>query len=214
MARPRKTREITIPSSIYQLQPVATYKGRNIYADNPFVGPERFALTVRNDLKLVAASVSININDQEQTTTGVIGRIQDVDTEQFVKIYTSNVACLFELNTTAQRTLIAVFMAVQRQAKDKSEIYLSYNEALQYYVELEYPENKIPSKKTFYRGLGLLINDGFLAAAARGEHWYWINPSIIFNGDRVRFVQEYRLTKRKKSIPSNQHTLPGIGNEQ
>lgn len=212
MARPRKTREITIPSSIYQLQPIATIRGKDIYKDNPFIGPEQFVVTVRNDLKLVATDVSININDQEQVTTGVIGRIQDVDTDQFVKIYTRNVGLLFELNQTAQKALIAVFLAVQAQAKDKSEIFLPYHKAIEYYTSINL--QKYPSMSSYYKGIKSLINDGFLAAHYNGEHWYWINPSILFNGDRVRFVNEYRLTKQKKSIPSNQHTLPGIGNDQ
>lgn len=54
------------------------------------------------------------------------------------------------------------------------------------------------SEKTFQRGLKELLAKSFLAP--RLHNSYWINPSLFFKGDRVRFIREYvRKAKEKDS---------------
>lgn len=198
MARPKKTSEVTIPDSIYSLSPIGTSRGKDIFQDNPFISPERFVVKVRNDLSLVAGGLSITDKDSDEVAVGVIGKIQLVDTEEFIKLYTRNVAVLFDLNSTAQKALISVFYAVQTQSKDQAHIFLSYSEAVKYYKELGF--QKIPSNPSFSRGILQLIKMGFLAAHYRGEGWYWFNPNLIFNGDRVRFVNEYKIKRKEERL--------------
>ena len=196
MSRPRKTEEITIPDSIYSLAPTATHRGKEIYSDNPFITPANFVIHIRKDVALVAGGLSITDNNSDEVSAGVVGKIQHVDAEQFVKLYTRNVGVLFDLGMTAQKALIAVFAAVQAQAKDQAHIFLTYAEATTYYKNLGF--QKIPSNPAFSRGILQLIRMGFLAAHFRGQGWYWFNPNLIFNGDRVRFVNEYRLKRKEE----------------
>lgn len=193
---------LTIPDSIYSLDPIDKRHGKNVYKENPFITAGHFSIEIRKDLSLVAGGLCITDKEDDEVSAGVIGKIQYVDTEQFVKLYTKNVGVLFELNTTAQKALIAVFCAVQAQAKDQAHIFLNYNHAKMYY---EYLKIKVPSRTIFSRGILQLVEKGFLAAHWSGQGWYWINPNLIFNGDRVRFVNEYR--QKRKIEPPNTHKI-------
>lgn len=192
-----KTKEITIPESITSLQPTSKRRSMDIYRDNPFITPSGgFSISVRKDMTLVAGGLQIKDDNGDDVSAGVIGKIQFVDTEQFIKLYTQNVGVLFDLPSAAQKVLISVFCAVQMN-KDQAEIYLPYHLAREIYEKINV--EKIPSQATFFRGISHLIKQGFIAGNYKGEGWYWINPSLIFNGDRVRFVNEYRI-KRKEEI--------------
>jgi hypothetical protein len=208
--------EITIPDSIYSLQPIGTSRGKEVFQDNPFIVPGNFVVQIRKDLSLVAGGLSITDEDSEEIAAGVIGKIQYVDTEQFLKLYTRNVSVLFDLNVTAQKVLIAVFAAVQSQAKDKAHIFLNYNTALEYYQLLGF--QKKPSRSSFAQGIKQLIKMGFLAAHYRGEGWLWFNPNLIFNGDRVRFVNEYRVKRKDEKnieqLPLPSSSLPKLNKEK
>jgi hypothetical protein len=46
------------------------------------------------------------------------------------------------------------------------------------------------SEATYTRGMRELIEKGFLAATPN-IGLYWLNPSFIWNGDRLAFVKEY-----------------------
>lgn len=199
MGRPKKHQELTIPESIYSISPLSeNKKGRKIFKDNPFITASSFFIQVRKDVALVASGLSITDKKNDTVEAGLIGKIQYIDTEQFVKLYTKNIAVLFDIAPSAQKALIAVFCAVQAEAKDKAHIFLTYQKARDYYAALGF--QKIPSRSTFFAGIKLLIELGFLAAHYWGEGWYWFNPNLIFNGDRVRFVTEYRLKRQQEKL--------------
>lgn len=170
----------------------------DIYKDNPFINASGgFCITVRQDMALVAGGLQITDESGDDVSAGVIGKIQTVDTELFIKLYTKNVGLLFDLPSSAQKALVSVFCAVQDK-KDSAEIYLPYHMAKEIYEKLNI--EKIPSQTTFFRGISHLIKTGFLAGNYKGEGWYWINPALLFNGDRVRFVNEYRLKRKKERL--------------
>lgn len=195
-----KTKEISIPDSISSMEPVSKRRSLDVYKDNPFITASGgFCITVRNDMTLVAGGLQITDDEGEDVSAGVIGKIQTVDTDLFIKLYTKNVGLLFDLPSAAQKVLISVFCAVQK-SKDSAEIYLPYHLSQEIYQELNIAN--IPSQSTFFRGISYLVKAGFLAGSYKGEGWYWINPALVFNGDRVRFVNEYRL-KRKEELPES-----------
>ena len=53
------------------------------------------------------------------------------------------------------------------------------------------------SHATYKRGMAELIEKGFVAATP-SQGMYWLNPSFVWNGDRLAFVKEYRKANNKK----------------
>lgn len=201
----KKTREMTIPSNLKSLEPVAFVKGRGVFEDNPFV--ESFYVEVRQKSMSIAGGFEVKDIDKKDVKVGALAVFKQVDTEQFLKVYTQNVKALFELSPTAQKILMPLMLEIQKEAKNVAHLYFSHSIAKKNCVELGI---KPFQKATFFRGLGELIEKDFLAVNAKGQNWYWINPSILFNGDRIRYVQEYRIKRKAENLQSThqQYLLP------
>lgn len=66
---------------------------------------------------------------------------------------------------------------------------------------------KPPSRATFTRALDELVRKGFVAYSDRPGLFY-INPAIFFNGDRARFVTEFRRKRAQGRADARQLGLP------
>ena len=71
---------------------------------------------------------------------------------------------------------------------------------------MEYTEYK--NKKQVFEGLADLLSNGIIA---RGKHHnqYFINPMIIFNGNRITFAKTYVRKQMKKIAADHQLELFG-----
>ena len=194
MKKPQIKEEV-IPSSEKCLVPVGTRYGVDIYEDNPFL--ESFGIMIRKKSSIVASGLKITDTESEDVSVGIIGQITEVDTENFLKIYTQNVQAFFDLSATAQRLLPPLMWEIQQQSKDIAHVFFTHKQAVKACKRLNL---QAPSQPTFARGIKELIQKDFLAVNAMGVGWFWINPSILFNGDRVRFVKEYRLKRKEERL--------------
>jgi len=190
-----KKREVTIPSSIASLQPIAKKHGKDVYLDNPFV--ESFSVEVRKKSLTVAAGLSVTDRDNNEVNVGAVATFQEVDTEEFIKIYTQNIKHIFELSGTAKKVLQPLMLEIQKTAKNVAHVYFSLSDAQKRNNELGLDAI---SKTTFNRGMNELIENYFIAINAKGVNWYWINPSILFNGDRIRFIKDYRIKRTGEQL--------------
>lgn len=64
------------------------------------------------------------------------------------------------------------------------------------------------SESVFYRGIKELIEKRIIAKTNE-KNWYFINPAIVFNGDRARFVSE--IIKKKEAIEEQPVCIVGNG---
>ncbi|MFC0254472.1 hypothetical protein ACFFJK_21510, partial [Massilia consociata] len=105
----------------------------------------------------------------------------------------SQIKAFFDLGQGAYRLMQIVFAITQRIPPHTDRIYMN-PETL--------PED-LPaiSNSAFYRALAELLEKGFLARVESDKHWYFINPTLFFNGDRVRFITEYQKPRKAKTHP-------------
>ena len=129
------------------------------------------------------------------TTTGEVEDVAEivsvhrVDNEQFVKIFTSNLKQFFNLKPTTYR-MVQVLLHQLGRARDRDTVYLNVSVAEQYFISTD--QNPI-SKSILLQRHARTHPKGFIAESTN-PNLYWINPALFFNGDRVRFVKEYRNT--------------------
>ncbi len=153
---------------------------------NPFIGD----LVVQKKTKMIKVSslgkdnnVLINQETGEVHGTHVV-TYKKVDKEQFVKIFPAMIGAQFDLGPAGIKAFAVLMWAVQDQAQDKDIV------CLDKYI-LEQFQNEHPNLKaslpTIRKGLVELESAKFIAKAFRlGD--YFINPKLIFNGDRVAFT--------------------------
>ncbi len=121
-----------------------------------------------------------------------------VDSEQFVKLFTANIALTFDLLSAGIKTLTVVIWTLQNTALAKDEIALDQI-VLDDFLDA-HRSRKPPitlSIATLKRGITELEKAQIIAKTVRKGR-YFINPNFIFNGDRIAFTTVIERTKRNR----------------
>lgn len=170
--------------------------------ENPFM-KQAIELIDRNIVKKYQSSAT---SDKKATllaidpnTSEVLGHTRfvrqiEVDESQFAKLYLSNFAAFFDLSQAA----IRVFGYILTCMKPKNDVFLFDRKKC-----IEY--TKYSSDKPIYKGLAELITAEIIARGPNEYVWF-INPMIVFNGDRVTFAKTY-VKKKTKTIDDRQLSL-------
>ncbi len=111
----------------------------------------------------------------------------EVDESQFTKVYLSQLSSFFDLSKPAIRVFAYVISNTQI-SKDK--FYLSMNDCLEF---TGYSQSNM-----VYKGVKNLIEAGIIAAH-KDDNWYFINPLVMFNGNRISYVKSYVKKKNPKN---------------
>lgn len=111
-----------------------------------------------------------------------------VDSEQFVKLFTANIALTFDLKAAGIKAFNVLVWVLQNNAISKDLVPLdkfALDEFLKFHDDRQ-PKIKL-SQATFWRGLSELEKSQIIAKHVR-QGWYFINPNFVFNGDRIAFT--------------------------
>ncbi|HLK96284.1 MAG TPA: replication/maintenance protein RepL [Hymenobacter sp.] len=172
-------------------------KKHEAFKENPFVEQ------AIQDIKIIQKTqvVRSKNRDEIQLIVNSSGEIEghtafmkfvEVDEEQFAKVYLSQFTAFWELSKPAIR-VFGFIINVLRPKQD--EFFLEMNKCLDY--------TKYKHPKDVLSGISALIECGIIARS--DSHFkYFINPMVVFNGDRVSFAKTY--IKRKK-VQSNDKQL-------
>lgn len=172
-------------------------KNLRIYKENPFLDGVGYA-TRRKTEVLFDGRQAVISNDTGEVIEDhlAVARVRVVETDQFVKVYLQNLHVFFDLSKAAQRVAEFVLRQVGSRAIGRGEVLLAFNEYESYF------ENRSGgTRPTWLRGLQELAEKNLIAKSpTRGV--YYINPAVMFNGDRARFITEIR----RKSTPAASKT--------
>jgi len=168
------------------------------FKENPFVEQ------AIQDIKIIQKTqvVRSKNRDEIQLIVNSSGEVEghtafmkfvEVDEEQFAKVYLSQFTAFWELSKPA----IRVFGFIINVLKPKQdEFFLEMTKCLDY--------TKYKHPKDVLSGISALIECGIIARS--DSHFkYFINPMVVFNGDRVSFAKTY--IKRKKIQASAQLSM-------
>ena len=125
--------------------------------------------------------------DGSQTEHSGIHVVHPVDKSEFIKIYTKNVKAIFDLKPSAQRVLQYVMVELQK-TPGADAIYLAWIGVEEYLSA----EQVSMGRSSFHRALKELLKNKFLAESTKPS-MYWFNTNLFFNGDRMTFINEYRI---------------------
>lgn len=157
---------------------------------NPLMSPQEVK-TKRRYVKTGTASELVDLGTGELVQTSSIYTIEDRDDAGFVKVFAAGVAAAFDLSRTGYRVFQAVLSVYEQQPMRQG---FADHVELSWFNEGLCGRSIDMSEKTFQRGLKELLAKNFLSP--RSPNTFWVNPSLFFRGDRVRFITEYRRKKR------------------
>jgi len=169
---------------------ITDYNYKNRFDKNPFL----------NDMILNFTSKQIKIstigNDDNVIVNQTTGEIRGthvvtykkVDSEEFIKLFTKNIALTFELKAAGIKSFNVLIWTMQQKAIDRDIVTLdSYT--LNDFLAVNHLSL---SSATFSRGLTELVKSKILAKTRRKGDYY-INPNFIFNGNRIAFTTAIEL---------------------
>lgn len=124
----------------------------------------------------------------------------EVDETQFTKLYLTQFQSFFDLTTAGIRVFGYIMTCMQPR---KDMIVFDREDCMAYC--------KYKAVESIYRGLTELLKAGIIARG-KNDNFYFINPLIVWNGDRVTFVNQYvkKQTKKKKKTEELTPYLPGF----
>jgi hypothetical protein len=128
----------------------------------------------------------ITSTDGEVTGYSQFMRFIEVEEEKFAKLYLSQLASFWELTKPS----IRVFSYILTVLKPKQDLFIFIMEDCLQYAGYS-------SERSVFEGLTGLIEANIIA---RSNHHlkYYINPLVVFNGDRVTFAKTYIKKKKEK----------------
>ena len=173
---------------------------------NPFCFETELKIETRKrNLTVSRGAELIERKDTSKTYFANIVHTQDVDKEEFIKLYTSQIKAYFDLTKTAYKVFF-IFLRIYQDAIGKDHFYLSCKKAMSLAEKIDH---FILSESIFYRGIKELIEKRIIAKTNE-KNWYFINPAIVFNGDRARFVSE--IIKKKETMEEQSENAVGAVN--
>lgn len=162
------------------------------FKENPFI--EKAV----QDIKIVKRTQTIRpkgrdeiqmiVSGDEVTGHSAFMRFVEVEEEKFAKLYLSQLCALWELSKTA----IKVFSYILTILQPKKDSFIFRMEDC-----LEY--TGYSTEKSVFDGIGSLIEAGIIARS-KYHFEYFINPLVVFNGDRVTFAKTYIKKKKEKEV--------------
>lgn len=174
-------------------------KGITSYRDNPFLAPTTAITTRKKRVVVRGGKAILDTGTGELEDVAEVVMVQQVDAEQFVKLFTQNLRIFFDLTPVTMKLLQVLLSQVQR-APNTDRVMLNLSIMQDYFTT---HGDEPMSKASFHRAVRELIEKSFIAETVLAG-LYFINPNLFFNGDRVRFMTEIRKTKSRE-IAAEQH---------
>lgn len=132
-----------------------------------------------------AAHVVVN-SDGEPVAYGAFMEYVELDEKQFAKVYIKEMSAFWKLTKAGQKVL----MYILSNMKPNNDMVMFSHEKCMEYTGYKH-------KKNVVIGLADLIKKELVAKSIY-EDVYFINPMIVFNGNRITFAKTYIKRQEKK----------------
>jgi hypothetical protein len=153
------------------------------YKTNPFVANMVIPIGSKSVQILGKDSnVLINQSTGEVTGTHVIAR-KKADSSKFVKVYADYMQFTFDLTSAGNKALRVLMWAIKERGIGKDRIDMD-KMTLSEFIEETGLEMSVA---TFHRGVSDLEKAKIIAKTLKLGR-YFINPGVMFNGDRIAFT--------------------------
>lgn len=160
------------------------------FKENPFLGQDYLKIE-RGTRTVIAGSTRKMLMDSdtgEMEGITLIHKTKEVDKTQFVKLFLGEVGALFDLSKAGLKTFGYILQCLK---PNEDDVYVYMPDFMDY--------AGWASHSQAYRGLGELLANKIIAVSVRPGFFY-INPNIVFNGDRIAFIKEYRMKQPKPQV--------------
>jgi hypothetical protein len=172
---------------------------------NPFLAQ----LTIETKKKRANSEVSTIplFNDDGDLVSTEINRMEYVDKEEFIKVFRRWLPIFYNFTLPGFKVW-SLFAGELGQGQD--EIRMHYEDAKRKIASNFKGEAVCVSSSVFYRGINDLIALKIIERQTEKgrQHFFWVNPSAFFNGDRVKFAVTYE--KKRSGVHLEEGESPKV----
>lgn len=189
-----------------QLKPDKDLRRNEVkFERNPFVFEDTEKATLKLEIptktkkKIVGNSDLgvVNVHTGEVEGGNFLWTNKTVDDEQFAKIYIKEISSLYDLTKTGFRALSFILSKLE---PNKDLVYVYYPDMQEYCGWT--------IRKTCNSGLKELLTAKIIAPSLQPGFWF-INPHVVFNGNRLTLVTNY--TRKGTNEQTNDIQMLGKG---
>jgi intergrase/recombinase len=161
------------------------------FLENPFVEKAIDEIKIIKKTQTIKpkerAEIQMIVNNGgEVTGHSAFVRFVEVEEAQFAKLYLAQLSAFWDLSKPALRVFSYILTTLEPK---KDQFFFDLDSCLEY--------TKYSQRNHILTGLSGLIEAGIIARSNK-HYIYFINPLVVFNGDRVSFTKTY--IKKKKSL--------------
>lgn len=153
------------------------------YEDNPFLKDLEIKVETKNASFRTIKKDFIDVETGEVVNARLTKRMT-VDREKFIKIFSGMVGHMLELNSAGTKALGFLLWVLQHNKPGSDKVRLDNMVLGEFSKEHEF----VISRTVLTKGI-MALEDRRIIAKTSMLGYYWINPSFIFNGDRVVLTQ-------------------------
>lgn len=180
-----------------------TRRGHPIYESNPSLSSSLPVKVKHKDPSDLGTAYRISRDTGEIVAHGAIGfwEEQEVDSEQFVKIYIAGIRQYGQLSKSGATMFEYVYNEISgKNGKDKDTVAINYLLAQRWLDSL--------SRRTYERGIKELLDKDFIFRSLTSEI-YFVNVRYMFNGDRLMMAKVYQRkeTNIQVQLPSDEPSV-------
>lgn len=162
-------------------------RGLPVYKENPFI--QEALIATKTGVKRITNKTKdrmmIVSEHGEILAPAGFHEVVEVDKTQFVKLYINGVKAFQGLTNPGTKVFEIIYRMVQERP-GRDTIYLHYNDLDQAVTPI--------SRATFDRGMKELLEKKFIAESV-SPGMYFLNVDYMFNGNRLAFIKEYRVSR-------------------
>ena len=161
-------------------------KKRIRYESNPFMQNLTKQVLKKTNIQTRKTEIRSLKAENKALVMGFSGEIDEsaalyvqhnaVEKKQFVKLFGAGIALMNDLDKSSTKLFIEILTYVQNN-KGTDLIFINQSKTSL-------------SRPTFYKAINQLIEKK-LIALGEAPGMYWLNPIFLWNGNRLRFVQEF-----------------------
>ncbi|WP_144154412.1 hypothetical protein [Paraburkholderia sp. BCC1885] len=163
---------------VRRLPPKPKAKGEE---QNPFVA----GMTIKTKKRRSTVEGKTFTDEDGREHDAETNLVEFLDTAPFIKLFTEDLTPFLTLSHNGFKLLILIVSELAK-SPGKDEIYLHANTVTDVETGAE-----ILSRSAFYRAIPDLAQHGFIAKQKTRPHMFFVNPNLVFNGDRVKFANTY-----------------------
>lgn len=123
----------------------------------------------------------VDLEKYQNNITAKIALTQKVDHDAFAKFFTGSIFYAAKLSKTAQSILLYI---MHNMPKDKGHVFID-NSAVMSFCGFK-------TRKSVREGVVELLEKDFIARTTVLK-MFWVNPLVMFNGNRITYANEYIL---------------------